>query len=227
MKTQTTLRILVSSLLAQMSTLGFAKESYSPDADKWRAESIVMVEKVEGKALSNAEIYATAVGAPLGYILLMRKDGDTCAIRFTEFHRGNDSKPQTRFRTNEETLYAEYDWHSLGDKNRNQAKRNAMSGHESLIYKPIVGYGHLRIQRGKVTVKCGALEATWAYPVSVSLLKPNGTYESNGIEVAPTQWAHVGDVNLSSPELVWYQYSEARELAYIPLEDLPGRPTEK
>ena len=222
---QTALRILVSVFSVQMSTLTVANESHLSQAEAHGAGSIAEAEKVEEKAHLGARIYGTAAGAPLGRLLLMRKDGNACAIRFTQFRRGNDSKPQTRFRTNEETRYAEYDWYFLAGKGKDRLRQRITSGHESLSYKPIVGYGHLRIQRGNVTVKCGSLHATWAYPVSVSLLEPNGRFESNGIEVAPTQWVDVQDVNLSAPGLVWYRYSEARDLAYIPLEDLPGRPS--
>lgn len=188
-----------------------------------RPERVNQFDLIESKSFSFATTYGTAISAPVGRLLLMRKKNDLCAIRFTEFHRGNDARPQTSFHTDEETLYAEYDWFYQGDGSGDFTKNNIKSGHSQLTRKATIGYGHLlHIQSGKVMVKCGPLKATWGYPNRIWLVEDGGAYRGNEIELSPTKWESVLDVTASDPKVIWYQYDDNRKMTYIPLEELPG-----
>jgi hypothetical protein len=72
------------------------------------AFGIGMAEEIdESKLKTHALVTWYDVGAPLGrFLLIRRKDSNLCAIKFTEYHRGNDAKPPTVFSSGEESLDA-------------------------------------------------------------------------------------------------------------------------
>lgn len=210
--------LMVKALLSRSAIA----DQRDDESGKFRADRETYLENSETKSRTHGTVYATAVGAPIGRLLLMRKGSELCAIRFTEYHRGGDGKPTTMFHAGDETLYAEYDWFELGNSAALGQKENAASGHEKLVRKPIVGFGHLRIKRGEFYVKCGSLSAEWVYPNEVSLIEPYGVGPSNGIDLAPTQWCEIQQVDRNAPSLVWYKYDDNRRELYLPLGQLPG-----
>ena len=56
------------------------------------------------------------VGAPAGKFLLIRKDANLCAIKFTEYYRANDAKSSTFFRSGDETRDAKYECFCQSEK---------------------------------------------------------------------------------------------------------------
>lgn len=187
-----------------------------------RANRETYLVDAEAKARTHGFTYGTAVGAPMGRLLLMRKGGELCAIRFTEYHRGGDAKPPTMFHSGDESLYGEYDWFDLASPATFENNGNGGSGHEKLVRKAHVGFGHLHIMRGDFYVKCGTLSAEWFYPNKVSLIEPYGVGLSNGIELAPTRWQKVEQIDRNEPSLVWYKYDDIRKKVYLPMDELPG-----
>src|SRR5512139_286156 len=87
----------------------------------------------EKLARTHARIDWHQVGAPVGRFLLIRKGSSTCAVRFTEFHRGNNAKPPTLFSSGDESHHAEYDWYWQADGSSDFRKPNVQSGHAKLI----------------------------------------------------------------------------------------------
>ena len=154
-----------------------------------------------------------SVGAPIGKILLMRKESNLCAVKFTSATRGNDKTRSTTFDSGDESFFGEYDWQQLSLL-ENQTVTLGPSGHRRLTQKALKGIGRLAFQLGDTTVKCGSFALTWGYPTSVSLYA--GARRGNqGIEMAPTRWSDFRDVSLGDPNLKWYGYDEDRKPTYV------------
>ena len=90
-------------------------------------------------------------GAPLGKFLLIRKEKDICAVRFTDAHRGHDAKPQTIFNSGGESFYAECEWFYQGDGSDDFSRNNVKRGHEKLVEKPLRGIGRLAFRPARHT----------------------------------------------------------------------------
>jgi hypothetical protein len=50
-----------------------------------------------------------------------------------------------------------------------------------------------------------------------SLSQKDGDY---GIELAPTKWTDISQVNVFDPRLKWYRYDEKRKDTFIPIDQL-------
>jgi hypothetical protein len=233
MSTGSMRRIALCGVLATASIMGSScagtaetvvESSEKPlQAEKGPTTGIVIVEKdrsgvplVEQRvryASTHAFIGPLGVSAPMGRILLMRRGPDLCAIRFTEFHRTKDA-PSGLFTRGGPSLYAEYDWYDL-------TAPKVQSGHRQLSNKP--GYGiplTFPVFTGSPWVKCRSFEPTWSYPNAVRFIESN-ELRDYGIELAPTSWRDVAEIDLAHPRLRWYRYDEKREPILVPLGDLP------
>lgn len=158
--------------------------------------------------------------APFERMLLVRRGKDLCALRFTEFHRGRDAQLPSMFHSGEESFYAEYDWYYQGDGSGNLGKENVKSGHEKLAQEALIGIGRLAFQLGETRVKCGPFKLHWGYTTSVAFYEGSQS-KDDGIELAPTKWRSVSEIDLSYSRLKWYRYDPKGEvIIYIPLDDL-------
>jgi hypothetical protein len=61
----------------------------------------------------------------------------------------------------------------------------------------------------------------WTYPNHVAFYS-GGQAQDEGIELAPTKWQEISEVNIQDPHLNWYRYDEKRERILIPRAHLPG-----
>lgn len=168
---------------------------------------------------TNIRIDWRGVVAPINRFLLIRKDAEVCAVRFTEFHRGHDAKPATLFNSGEETFYAEYDWYCQADGSQDLTKSNIQSGHKKLVRKPLRGIGRLAFQTGEINVRCGSFSLYWSYPTAVAFygVPKQADY---GIELSPTKWKEIKEVKALDPNIKWYRLDEKRQLFYISINDL-------
>lgn len=180
----------------------------------------------------NAFIFAIKgkfdVSAPVGYWVLLRKQDEVCALRFTTFHHEID-KEKTPHELYWVSRYSDYDWVYSNDGSGDFRKSNVSTGSGHAASKP----NFWRFPRGTYVVKCGPLEARWGYPNQIFLVNKRQAgdepYTSNGIEVAPTAWKNLDRINLADPQLVWYRFDSERDQNHvddepkkIPVESLPG-----
>ena len=150
----------------------------------------------------------------MGRIVLMRRGSDFCAIRFTGFRR-DDNEPEGLFYVPGPSLYAEYDWYDL-------AASSAGSGHRKVSRTP--GWGipfFFPLGTGTYYVKCGSMEPWWGYPTAVLFHETNEVTRDFGIELAPTGWRDVSEIDLAHPALRWYRVNEKRKPYLLPLDALP------
>jgi len=61
----------------------------------------------------------------------------------------------------------------------------------------------------------------WTYPNNVSLGSyTQPTAKRAQVEIAPTAWSEVSQINLNDKKLHWYHYDESRNDTLIPIEEL-------
>jgi hypothetical protein len=176
------------------------------------------VEQIVQYAQSHAAVTWYGVGAPLGRVVLMRRGSDLCAIRFTAFRTAHETSPGV-FTLGGPSYYAEYDWYELKQSARK-------SGHREASEKP--GYGIPLLMdhpfsRGDHFIKCGSIEPLWSYPISVGFLETNDASRDSGIELAPTGWRDISEIDLKHPALRWYRVNGKRKPFLIPLDALPRK----
>jgi hypothetical protein len=165
-------------------------------------------------AADNAMMTWFDVGSPVGHMLLIRRGADRCVIRFTTFHRGHDAKPETAFNSGAESFFAEYEWYHA-----NQGA-GYETGHRAVSSQALTGIGRLAFQPGDDEVHCGPFKLVWFYPVRVGFNDRNSVKDI-GIELAPTKWTAIEQVNFNDPALRWYTVDESRKPTLIPIERLP------
>jgi len=171
----------------------------------------------ENRLKTHALVTWYDVGAPLGKFLLIRKDASVCAVKFTEYHRGNDAKAPTVFSSGEESLDAKYECFC-------QSERGGGFGNPTLgevNKRASWGIGRLAFGGGDLNVRCGPFKLPWMYPARVSFHIEGTKLGDQGIELAPTRWSAINEVNVSEARLRWFRYDASRKVTYIPSEDLP------
>ena len=177
-------------------------------------------EPSESDMKTQAVITWSDAGAPLGRFTLIRKGNDLCALRFTEYHRGGDAKPATVFDSGQESLYAEYDWFYQADHSGNLTKGNVKTGHRKIAMRSVRGIGRLSLSGGVDELKCGPFNLNWSYPPRIGFFGHDDKDGDHGIEIAPTKWTDIKQVNPHDPHLKWYRYDAKRKPIYIPADDL-------
>lgn len=183
------------------------------------AEAITADDHPERFVKTHARIDWHQVVTPFPKILLIRQGNRFGAIRFTQFHRGNDAKPPTIFTEGKASEYAEYDWYYQGDGSGDFTRPNVESGHRKLVDRPLRGIGCLAFQTGTVHVKCGDFKLFWLYPTSVSFSSETACRDTS-VELAPTRWDRIEDVLAHDPKITWYRCDEQRKSFLIPVEEL-------
>jgi hypothetical protein len=58
------------------------------------------------------------------------------------------------------------------------------------------------------------------YPTRVSFHIDGTKLGDQGIELAPTRWSAINEVNVTDAKLRWFRYDENRKVTYIPIGDL-------
>jgi hypothetical protein len=158
-----------------------------------------------------------AVIMPLGRILLIRRDSDYGAIRFTKFWTGKT----------ENDLYATYESYYPGDKTVDFANENVKFTKEELHSpKPSFSlFGHPFTFGEKKEIRCGPIKLWWTGKGTVYFFERYQREGDYGIELAPTTWTDISQINVSDSGLTWYRYDANRKDTKIPLDQKPDSGT--
>ncbi len=204
--------MIVKSAISTILLLGLILQSVFVEAVTPDDHPVVFVE-------THARVDWHQVVAPFQRILLIRQGGTYGAVRFTDFHRGNDSKPPSIFTEGKASEYAEYDWFYQDDGSGVFSKPNAKRGHGKLVDRPLRGIGRLAFQTGTIHVKFGQFKLLWLYPTSVSFSSQTAC-SGAGVELSPTKWTRIEEVSVNDTKLKWYRCDEHRKSFLIPVGDL-------
>lgn len=176
--------------------------------------------------LSNAEIDYTYTTGIIGHnsiqpppdtFLLIRKKDKLCAIKFTEFKRGNDKSEPNIFHSGEESFYAKYVWY-LGEKKSAgwSLTPPIAHGESELSSKRLVGIGRFAFGGGNTDLSCRDFKLSWTPPGHVYFYKFGYRYENSkyDTEMALTKWHAIQDIRLDE-SLEWLKYDENRPYSIV------------
>jgi len=168
------------------------------------------------------EVHIAEVGIvmPLEKILLVRRDSDYCVIKFTKFWAENTTEVGSVFVASGSDEYAIYESHYHGDKTGDFTKKTVQFKEEKLSFPKPRGIGRLAFSFGNKEIKCGTIKLFWSGKGSVHFYKEGQAQGDYGIELAPTKWTDISQVNVFDPRLKWYRYDEKRERVNIPVNEL-------
>lgn len=151
-----------------------------------------------------------ALRIPLGRIILVRKDSEYCAIKFTQFWTGKT----------EEDRFASYESYYQGDKSGDLSNKNVQVRKEQLSSSKPRGIGRLAFSSGNRDVLCGQIRLEWTDKGWVYFYGSDQKEGDYGIELAATQWTDISQVNVFDPRLQWYRYDPKRKRINIPIDKL-------
>ena len=138
---------------------------------------------------------------PINKILLLRKENSHGkgkiygAIKFIEI--------------NKEKKYAVYEYYYQNDGSGNFLKENVKKGKKKLKDRYWSLIGRIAFQLGTIYIKCGKFKLDWTSPSWVYFDNDSGEYI--GIEMAPTPWSNIKDVNVYDKSIKWYSYDDKNE----------------
>lgn len=186
--------ILIAVFLSEGIAMASANESQLPKAN-------------------DVHIGPNGIGMPLGRILLIRKGENYCAVRFTRNWTGKTDYEQ----------HAEYESYYQGDKTGNFRSANVEYRKEEVYYtKPSFSiFGHPIRIGAKRDIRCGPIELWWSAGPELTFVYFNRHDQEQGdyydIELAPTKWSDIAEVNVFDPRLTWYRYDDNRQRVNIPI----------
>ena len=159
---------------------------------------------------NDVHIGPNVVAIPLGRILVVRKNTEYCAIKFTEFWTGRT----------QEDVYARYESYYQGDASGDFARKNVQFKKGKLSFPKPRGIGRLAFSFGNKNIQCGPIKLFWSGKGSVYFHSDGQAQGDYGIELAPTKWTDISQVNVFDPRLEWYRYDEKRQRVNIPVDRL-------
>jgi hypothetical protein len=157
-------------------------------------------------------IYPNMVAVPLGRIILIRKDSDYCAVKFTDFSMTGEKY--------HESTCSRYESYYQGDKSGDFTRKNVKVRKGLVSDKdPIIW----RFRGGDPNIRCGPIKRGWVgWPgmSSVYFKEFRGGYVDYELEMTPTRWVDISEVNVFDSRLKWYKYDERRKPIKINIEKL-------
>jgi hypothetical protein len=155
-------------------------------------------------------IAPNAIRIPLGAILLARKKQEYCAIKFTKFWTGETKDDE----------YAKYESYYQGDKTGDFTNKNVKFKQGELSRPRLRGIGRLSFSFRTIDIQCGPIKLFWSGKGWVCFFSSNQKQGDYGIELAPTKWTHISQVNVFDQRLKWYRYDENRQEVKFPVGQL-------
>jgi len=146
---------------------------------------------------------------PLGKIFLIRKSQFYGAVKLTKFWMGRTKRHQ----------YATYEcWYQddgTGDFSNKNVKFKAGKASSTLY-----GIGRFSFNFGNEEIRCGSFRLWWLGNGMVYFFKRGQEFLDYGIELAPTKWTDIREVDVFYPHLKWYKYNKDRPRTDIPVDKL-------
>jgi len=155
-------------------------------------------------------IAPNAIRVPVGKILLVRKNTEYCAIKLTKFWTGKTQADE----------YAAYESYYQGDKTGDFTNKNVKFKQGKLSCPRPRGIGRLSFSFGSKDIQCGPIKLFWSGKGWVYFFNSNQEQGDYGIELAPTKWMHISQVNVFDERLKWYRYDENRQRVKFPVDQL-------
>lgn len=189
-------------------------------------------------------IHYIGVEIPLNRIILIRKENQYCALKFNhawivmdeerlnvldkDIKKGGIIAESAR--ESAQKKYATYESYYMNGGTLHFADENIQKKEGTASLLPLRGpFRPFIYQPGNGCVECGQFELLWFYKTTVSFipLGKSSNMQDYGVELAPTPWTDIKQVNLKDPRIKWYRYDETRKRVFIPIDKLWEEPGKK
>jgi hypothetical protein len=158
---------------------------------------------------SDVRIGPHYIEMPIGKIFLIRNDKLYGAVKITKYWTGRNRNNQ----------YASYEsWYQddgTGDFSNKNAKFRTEKASSTLY-----GIGRFSFNFGNEEIRCGVFRLWWWGKGMVYFFRRGEQFDDYGIELAPTKWTDIREVNVFDPRLKWYKYDKNRLRTDIPVNEL-------
>lgn len=146
---------------------------------------------------------------PIGKIFLIRSEKLYGAVKITKYWTGRSKKSH----------YASYESWYQDDGTGNFYNKNVKFkiGKASII---LYGIGRFSFNLGNEEIRCGLFRLWWWGEGIVYFFGRGEEFGDYGIELAPTKWTEIREVNVFDPRLKWYKYDKNRPRTDIPVDKL-------
>jgi hypothetical protein len=156
---------------------------------------------------NDVRVGPNCVTVPVGRILLVRQGLQYCAIKVVDAWTGKT----------EEYWYGSYESYYQADGTGDFSNKNVEFRKRKLSTLPPWGFGGLHFARGNPYIRCGPIRLLWSFKSTIyfsdSAIRP-------GVELSPTKWTNISQVNVFDKRLRWYRYGENPKSRYIPMDQL-------
>lgn len=149
-----------------------------------------------------------SVASPFGRMILVKRGGVECAVKFVHWCRGNDSRPATWFTNGDESIqeqYIVYRW--------NRAVNSWSQTPGVVSQKASVGlgfHGRPAPDSGRDFLECGDLRVRWAFPHALLFQTWTQTgfrYDSE-LQLAATGSTDPAQIDFQNPSIRWFTDGE-------------------
>ena len=175
----------------------------------------IMAIIIAGKSFASeysdmVKITPVGIKMPLNRFLLVRKDSAYGALKFKKFWTGKT----------ENDFFAKYESYYQPNKTGNFLDKDAEFSEGELSFPKPRGIGRFAFSFGNKDIRFGSFVLFWYGEGSVYFYgshQPEGDY---GIELAPTKWTNISEVNVFDNRLKWYRYDPNRPNVIINIDDI-------
>jgi len=210
--------IVIGLIVGIMAASGETGESRQGDSKAHDTKKVQTAPRALSIPFGNeVAITGNAFAMPLGRIVLVRKDSQYGAIKFTETWQG-----ETDFDS-----FTKYESYYQGDGSGDFSKENVLFGKDLLAERRSIPFFPLsprtfsyKAGPENTQIKCGPIKLAWSGWCTVYFNERTWKSGDHGIELAPTKWTDITQVNVFDPRVKWYRYDEKQKNTFIPIDEL-------
>lgn len=146
---------------------------------------------------------------PLNKIFLIHKGELYGVVKLTKFRTGKNKKDK----------YASYRcWYQ--DDGTGDFSGKSVKFEDKEASSKLFGIGRFSFNLGNEEIRCGAFRLWWWGKGMVYFFEKGQEFADYGIELAPTKWTDIKEVNVFDPRLKWFKYDKNRSRTDIPINSL-------
>ncbi|MDI6784611.1 MAG: hypothetical protein QME64_11030 [bacterium] len=176
-------------------------------------------------------IAGSGISIPIKRIILLRKKAQYGAVKFTKFWTKDIKNSFYTFFVgkNAQDVYTTYESYYQEDGSGDFSKKNIKVRKGILSYKPRPGFPPHPLILGNSYVRCGQFKLLWYGTDTTAFLFFCEDYDKIDyeLELAPTKWTNISEVDVFNPRIKWYKYEGYRKNISIPIDKLWEDTTQK
>jgi len=151
-----------------------------------------------------------AVFVPLNRFILVRSKSVYGAVKFTGAWSTKNGKGK----------YANYESYYQDDGTGDFKNDNAVYRIDELSDPELIGIGRFALNLGHTDIECGKFRLQWTGAGFIYFYGTGERQADCGVELAPTIWTDVSQINVFDKWIKWYNYDENRHRRIIPIDSL-------